>query len=832
METKAQFHLDEVLELLKHYLPEQAPLKDFIHHNTLHSFQEFSFFEGTQRANEIFGYQVSLSLLEYRQLFHEHKIHEDAMNQVIELKFGRSAMYEWKFKMLQSEYDDSKESRVGQLRNKWKSKLGLNIDSLTHPILFRIVCSFLDQGVSIWKFPGAEMNFIDSIRNLENQSHGSLFRGKIASHLLQNEHLKLEDLLFKIVGDPALYEQYLFDQQFAHPGWSGIVSAIEHNQSTLLDSRKITLAEFIMFELLIEIDVLESKYGPNFHSVRELGVSVGFNLWDKIEVREYDMVMQLWQLSYEFTYYNEVLKGIEQNVRLNPNISSANNNPSFQAMFCIDDRECSIRRHVEQLDNLCITYGTPGFFGVEFFYQPKEGQNYTKHCPAPVTPKHLIKEVGEVSRKLTDMHFHRHSHSLILGWVMTHTYGFWSALKLILSIFKPKMGAAVATSLKHMDVLAELTVEYQGEHENGLQVGYTLDEMANRLETLLRSIGLTENFAPIIYLVGHGSSSVNNPHFAAYDCGACSGRPGSVNARVMAHIGNQPKVREILGGRGIEIPKLTRFIGALQDTTRDEFVFYDESKLDVISASLHGNNKTIFEYASKANAFERSRRFELVDSHLNENEVYDQIQLRSVSLFEPRPELNHATNTLCVVGRRSLTKNVFLDRRAFLNSYDYSTDLEGKYLYGILKAVAPVCGGINLEYYFSRVDNSMLGAGSKLPHNVMGLIGVANGIDGDLRTGLPSQMIEVHDPLRLLVIVEHLPDVVLSVIQTDNHTFEWFKNEWIHLIVLNPTDQAFYIYNQGRFVPYSPNFRSAEVAKDFKDIFRKNHENLPVYLMN
>ena len=259
METKAQFHLDEVLELLKHYLPEQAPLKDFIHHNTLHSFQEFSFFEGTQRANEIFGYQVSLSLLEYRQLFHEHKIHEDAMNQVIELKFGHSAMYEWKFKMLQSEYNESKECRVGQLRNKWKSKLG-------------------------WKVPGAEMNFIDSIRNLENQSHGSLFRGKIASHLLQNEHLKLEDLLFKIVGDPALYEQYLFDQQFAHPGWSGIVSAIEHNQSTLLDSRKITLTEFIMFELLIEIDVLESKYGPNFHSVRELGVSVGFNLWDKIEV--------------------------------------------------------------------------------------------------------------------------------------------------------------------------------------------------------------------------------------------------------------------------------------------------------------------------------------------------------------------------------------------------------------------------------------------------------------------------------------------------------------------------------------------------------------------
>ncbi len=55
MNHQAQFLLDEVLEHLKHYLPEQAPLKDFIHHNTLHSFQEFKFFEGTQRANEMFG---------------------------------------------------------------------------------------------------------------------------------------------------------------------------------------------------------------------------------------------------------------------------------------------------------------------------------------------------------------------------------------------------------------------------------------------------------------------------------------------------------------------------------------------------------------------------------------------------------------------------------------------------------------------------------------------------------------------------------------------------------------------------------------------------------
>ncbi len=831
MENKAQFQLSKILKELKHYLPEQAPLKDFIHHNTLHSFQGYSFFEGTQRANEIFGYRVSLSLLEYRELFKQHLIHEDAINQVVAVRYGESLMYEWKFKMVQTEYDVAKEPRVGKLRNDWKSKLGLNIDSLTHPVLFRILCSFLDQGVSIWKFPNAEHNFIDTLRQLEHENYGSLFKGKLAPEFLKNKNLSVEMLLNRIAGNEHYFEAYLFDQQFAHPGWSGIVSAIEHNAQTLLDTRKITLEQLIILELLIEIDTLESKFGSGFKTLNELEIPIGFDLWRDVEVTEYDKVMQLWQLAYEFTYYDEVLKGIAQNMSVVPKQQNKTDR-TFQAMFCIDDRECSIRRHVEQLDPKSETFGTPGFFGVEFFYQPKDGQHYTKHCPAPVTPKYLIKEFGEVAKKSTDIHFHRHSHSMFIGWILTHTYGFWSALKLILSVFKPKMGAAVATSLKHMDVLAELTVEHHGEFENGLQIGYTLLEMTDRLEALLRSVGLLKDFAPMVYFVGHGSSSVNNPHFAAYDCGACSGRPGSVNARVMADIANRVEVRKMLAERGISIPDATRFIGGLQDTTRDEFVFYDEQKLDATMLSLHENHLKTFESASKANALERSRRFELIDSKDSIDKVYENVQLRSVSLFEPRPELNHATNTLCIVGRRDLTRNVFLDRRAFLNSYDYQTDKDGKYLYGILKAVAPVCGGINLEYYFSRVDNSMLGAGSKLPHNVMGLIGVANGIDGDLRTGLPSQMIEVHDPLRLLVVVEHFPDVVLNTIQTDEHTFEWFKNEWIHLVVIHPDNQQFLLFHQGEFVPYSPKYRLVEIAKDFPQIFRRNHENLPVYLMN
>ena len=68
------FDLDHVLHELHHYLPAQAPLKDFVHHNTLHAFQHLNFHNGMQKAAQIFGYQVYLTLAEYKELFQKGKI--------------------------------------------------------------------------------------------------------------------------------------------------------------------------------------------------------------------------------------------------------------------------------------------------------------------------------------------------------------------------------------------------------------------------------------------------------------------------------------------------------------------------------------------------------------------------------------------------------------------------------------------------------------------------------------------------------------------------------------------------------------------------------------
>lgn len=825
-----EFDEHAVLHELKHYLPAQAPLKDFIHHNTLHAFQHMNFYDGLRHASEIFGYKPSLTLHEYRALFHEKRIRPDVLDQVIKNRKGAEHFQEWKNKLLYAEYGKKPTTRIGSVRSHWKSQFQIDLDSLVHPILFRILCSYLDQGISIWNFPVWQKGLLESIREIERASLTSFFKTKRVRNLLLEENCTIESLLKLLVLDESLFKHYLFDQQFAHQGWSGMVSSIEDQPQTLLDQRKISLHDLIVLELLLEIDALDLHFGKNWSP---LGLKLDtdpIELFTPVPKTELNEVASLWQEAFEWSFYDQVLAGIHAE----SNEKKVASQKTFQAMFCIDDRECSVRRYLEKYDPACETFGTPGFFGVEFFFQPEHGKFYTKLCPAPVTPKYLIKEIGTKEKRAKDVHFTKHTHSLFRGWLITQTLGFWSAIKLFVNIFRPTASPATASSFKHMDKYAQLTIENKNpeDKENDLQIGFTVDEMTLRVEGLLKSIGLVKDFAPIVYVVGHGSSSVNNPHYAAYDCGACSGRAGSVNSRVICAMANNPSVRAKLRERGLNIPEATQFVGGLHDTTRDEIVFFDEQSLADVNASMHEKNVIVFTKALDDNAKERSRRFVSIHTKQKSSKIHKEIRTRSVSLFEPRPELNHATNALCIVGRREMSQHVFLDRRAFMNSYDYTLDREGKYLLNILKAVAPVCGGINLEYYFSRVDNQKLGAGTKLPHNVMGLFGVANGIDGDLRPGLPSQMIEVHDPIRLLVIVEHFPEVVLETLQRSPETYEWFSNEWIHLVAQHPESKAFYRFSEGSFFPYEPIIKTVDTVKDIMPVLETNHENLPVYLLS
>lgn len=842
---KRQHHeFDETNTLLKlkHYLPSQTPLKDFIHHNTLHAFQDLKFYDGIFKASKIFGYQVTLQLADFRELYRIGRIKKNVLEKIIIDQKGAENLEKWKENVISMHYDANNPPRIGILRAEWKHKFKVDIDNLVQPILFRILCSYLDQGISLWKFPLENKSFLGAIKDLEKNSFSSFFKNKRAKNLLLNSTCEIKDLLKIVVGNEAYYSAYIFDQQFSHQGWSGIVSTIEDQPHTLLDSKNISLRDLIAFELLLEIDALDTKLGKSWEPLCNKVSSEPIDMFAAAPSTELNEVFKIWQDAFEWSYFDDVLAGIASK---NKTKHIAPETKSFQALFCIDERECSIRRHIESTDRNCETFGTPGFFTVEFYFQPENGKFYDKLCPAPVTPKYLIKEFDVKEPRKHELLYDAKMHTFFRGFFISLTIGFWAGLQMLLTIFRPKMSPAISNAFTHMDNHSKLTIENKNlsDRENDLQIGFTIEEMSVRVESLLRSIGLIKEFAQVVYVIAHGSSSANNPHHSAHDCGACSGRPGSVNAKVFAFMANHTKVREILKSKGIDIPTETQFVGGMHDTASDQIAFYDEQILSPKNTENHKTNKEAFENALDLNAKERSRRFSSIKTQTDIKKVRQAIKDRSVSMFEPRPELGHGTNTLCIIGERNLTKGLFLDRRAFLNSYNYRTDPTGEILTGIMRPVGPVCGGISLEYYFSRVDNYKLGAGTKLPHNVMGLIGVANSSDGDLRPGLPVQMIEVHDPVRLLVIVEHYPEVVLKTIKSVPAIYEWYINEWIHLVAVHPETLQYYYFKKGEFVEYVP---FTKEVPSFDDVYKlidtavemktnyivdATQEHLPVHLI-
>lgn len=835
------FDENKVLDDLHHYLPSQLSLKDFVHHNPLHNFQHLSFFDAIFKASKNFGCQVTLSLEEYRSLYQDGRIRDEILSFIIADQYEETQVSNWRYNLLQKDYPYSFEPNIGGIRSFWKKVYQIDLDNHVHPLLFRYIGSFLDQGVALWHFPFEDNGLIQAIRDLDRSSFQGVFKSKRTRELLHQNHLSIKHLLDLVVGDPEAYSNYLLDQQFAHRGWSGLFAATESSPETLFYRKKSSLKDLILFELLMELDVLDSNLDKQWKPLGKAIQLPKIKYFENHHLTELETVLSIWQRAFEWDYYDEVLAGIQTAAKI-PRKSS--HKVSFQSVFCIDDRECSIRRHFEKVDKNCQTYGAPGFFGAAFYFQPQGGKFYEKNCPVPVTPKHLIKEYDVKDKQKHELLHHPRTHTVISGFFASLSIGLWAAVRMVYDLFFPKMRPDISNAFAHMNRYGQLKIENDSleDLENGLQVGYTIEEMADIVEGILQGIGLSEDFAPIVYIIAHGSSSANNPHHGAHDCGACSGRPGAVNARVFAFMANHSKVRSVLEERGISIPSGTWFVGAMHDTASDEIAYYDLNDLNENSLRHHLENVPSIELALDFNAKERSRRFASINTNSDLKQIRKAIKNRSVSYFEPRPELGHGTNSICLVGNRETTKSLVLDRRAFLQSYDPFSDPEGIILAKILGPLPVVCGGINLEYYFSRMDVERMGAGTKLPHHVMGLVGVSNSSDGDLRPGLPLQMIENHDPVRLVMIIEQSPLIVENILNSTPSMKEWFSNEWIFLFALNPSDHSLHRYKGNQFYPYQT-LKKIEAQKgDFikqverKDSMKTNHildatkENLPVYV--
>ncbi|TRZ65288.1 MAG: DUF2309 domain-containing protein [Comamonadaceae bacterium] len=838
------FDLDATIDHIAHWLPTQGPIKDFIHHNTLHAVQHYPFHKGVAIAAKVFGARSYLPSADYQAMYRQGRIKDFAINWAIEHSgYGQEDYLELREKLFvvdsHEHYPPVSLANHG-IRNNWLTHLEVDLNSLVRPILFRLLANFLDQGISRWTLAKEGERFWDCVWRLSQNSLLPLypFNDPVVRELLnQSPDVAILSCLQRIVGAESFYEQYLLEMLLTHPGWSGMVRLIELDPKALLERREISLKTMIAVELLAELAILRNKKGADFASIAEIPHSSDIPLLNEYEDKTIvPLTLKIWHEAMEYSLHTELLAALkDQDV-----VKKAKDAPIVQALFCIDDRECSLRRYLEALNSGIETFGAAGFFGIDFLYQGFDDAYPVAQCPNILSPKHLILESNLQPETdttavdgLSDLHIK--PHSLFRGWLFTQILGIGYAARMVWDVFRPGSQLLKIKKLSEVDAHTHLHLLRENDEptEDGRLLGFSFTEMADKLEGLLRNIGLTKNFSPWVVVVAHGSSSVNNPHFAAYDCGACSGKPGAPNARAFAWMANHESVREILRGRGIDIPSSSHFVAALHNTSRDEITYFDKHLFEHYPTDVLQTFQDTMQQALQKNALERCRWFELGPQSASHDEAHEHVMGRASSIFEPRPELNHSNNLYCVVGRRNLTRDLFLDRRAFLHSYDPESDPEGQLIVKILSAIIPVCGGINLEYLFSRIDNSIYGAGTKLPHNVIGLLGVANGVEGDLRTGLPAQMIEVHEPARLLIVIEQTtPLLDLAFTKLGASLKEWLDNEWVRLVACHPDHRELLYYHSSGWEPVElPMDCLAPSANRSEDIIVGQTATIPVHIL-
>ena len=776
---------------------------------------------------------------------------------------------------------------------------GRDADALVHPLLIRACAAFLDQGVAAWPMPGRDRGFLAAVVELWSTPGGTAqgwmralapelakLRGRDALSIIEEELRRL--------GTPGeLHGEVIERTLLALRGWAGMVRQLEErpDRAPLLQV-PARLDDFLAARMVMD------RVAATWIAAREglagaRDAAPAASLWTQLrsgfalpeppgptaralqlhrtsrlvgltpaELRSlapaevagleaaiagFDGVARrrLLHLAYERRHRISVLDGLALHARGTAREDLPR--PACQALFCIDERFESVRRHFEELGPDRETFGAAGFFAVAMNYRGTDDWHKRPLCPIVVRPAHTVVEVprGGSEDHLADWQRLRKAmgsvsgamisggRTLVGGSIFAAVAGAAAAVPLVARVAAPRLThrlSRAASRGARSRVQTELALLRTQDEPlpDGTAAGFTTAEMTAIVRRLLEDIGLTRGFARIVAVLGHGSTHRNNPHASAYDCGACGGGRGGPNARAFAAMANDPGIRAALRPLGIDIPDDTWFVGGSSDTCSDAVVMSDADRVPASHADDLRRLRADLAHAARMGAHERSRRFELAPPPgSGPDAALRHVEERSEDLAQVRPEYCHATNAVCVVGRRSRTRGLYLDRRAFLVSYDPRDDADGVILGRTLAAVGPVCAGISLEYYFSSVDRTGYGCGTKLPHNITGLLGVMDGHASDLRTGLPVQTTEIHEPMRLLVVIDAPAARIEAAVAAIPGVKQLIDNGWIRVACWDERREGLAYLEHGAWVPHATELGHLPLVERSADWYAGRSEDLP-----
>lgn len=460
--------------------------------------------------------------------------------------------------------------------------------------------------------------------------------------------------------------------------------------------------------------------------------------------------------------------------------------PALQAAFCIDVRSEVFRRSLESVDPNIQTLGFAGFFGLAASHRSFASDVDELRLPVLLNP-------GVQSVSGTSLDENR-DQNIRLAKRAKRAWGRFKLAAVSSFAFVEATGPIYAAKLVR-DGLGMQGAELPDDPAPRLDPALDLDAQVNAANTILRAMSLTENFARLVLIAGHGANVTNNAHASALHCGACGGYSGEVNARLLADLLNDGDVREGLVAKGISIPADTHFVAGLHDTTTDKMTLYVNDHLAPLHTADIAQAITWFDHAGQTCRAERALRLPRADGE-------KAIAARATDWAETRPEWALAGCKAFIAAPRHRTAGKGLEGQAFLHDYVWQKDDGFGVLELILTAPVVVASWISLQYYGSCVAPEAFGGGNKLLHNVTGGIGVVEGNGGLLRAGLPWQSVHdgeklAHDPLRLSVCIEAPQHAINDVLARHEGVRALFDNNWLHLFRLDEAGQMAARYNGG-----------------------------------
>jgi uncharacterized protein YbcC (UPF0753/DUF2309 family) len=618
---------------------------------------------------------------------------------------------------------------------------------------------------------------------------------------LPNDYLDAAAYALKVLDLPESdVDYYLGGLSMKMNGWAGFAARIDWDAG-LAGQESHAVEEFLAILLVWEIALKEL-----------LPYTYLETMWEEVKENNTKLIADeklseklARQLVLQDAFDRANQRDIIGKINSQKELTKTSERPKAQAIFCIDVRSELFRRNLEAADAEIETMGFAGFFAFPIKYVPMGHREGTNQCPVLLNTSHTIKETlgsEKADQKLIAKRSLKEQvlkawKSFKLGAISCFSFvsplGLFFLPKLLSDAFgitRPLPNPATnGLSQKEID---RMGIRLDREEVAGELTGIPVEERLAMAKSALKAMSLTDNFARVVLIVGHGATTVNNPHATGLDCGACGGHSGESNAKVAAAVLNDPEVRKGLDEAGINIPDTTHFVAALHDTTTDEVSIFNGWP------ASHDKDTQEIKYALKL-AGENARKERGARMKIQSGDVSQQVLQRSKDWSQVRPEWGLAGCSSFIVAPRKRTAQLNFGGKAFMHSYEWRKDEGFGVLELIMTAPMVVTSWINLQYYASAVDNKKFGSGNKTLHNVVGGLGVLEGFGGDLRVGLPWQSVHdgeafQHEPQRLNVIIEAPIDEMSKILSKHESIRDLCDNEWIYLFAMNDQGKVAYKY--------------------------------------